>query len=762
MSANTSSRRSTTLSATVVAILASAAASVLVPQSAAAESAQAAQLRGMNGDVLKIQSEAHHASVRAAAETKARQALGDRAAVMRALMASDPTAAEKLAFPASVLESLAASFPEAAASLEQRGRWSGELEYLVEDGADLKSHRDVFRLHRGTEVLDVKFSGREPPGLKSGQKLTVGGIRSGKSVVASEVQLQDAFQDAGATVDGTTASCGPSGPQAVLSVLVDLPAYNLPSVTTQDFVRGVLLGNAYAGAAQSTTDWSVDDFWQQASDGKASVDTTNSAVVGPVSLSSNYNTDSTGASYCDYYGVRDEVIKALDSSVDFRRYSHIQIVLPKNGACTWAGVANVGCRTMSSNDGTFNASVAWQRADTMQTRTRGVELSTHEMGHNLGMSHASSRDFGGSTLGALSDAGTINEYGDMHSTMGSWNLGFYASSHAANQLGWLSSGSGYQTVESSGTYTVSNYEARGGATRALKIRRGTGNDAWLWVESRQNTGIYSSQLNASLFGGALIHYQDSTTGGRSHLLDFTTGTTSFGDAALPAGTTWTDQNSNLSVTVTSITAGAMTVAVNYSGVVCTPAAPTITASPTGVATEYGSSAQFNVTVKNNSSSGCGSETFSLDSAVPTGWSKAFGTSALTLSPGQQSATTLTVGVPNPYALGTYAVTSNAKSSTGKSASDSDNVTVVEPANTLTVNVSGGSVALSTPVKTCTSTCSTNYSGSTTSVTLTAKPATRMVFTGWSGACSGTATSCTVTMNADKTVTANFKKQTGKK
>lgn len=43
----------------------------------------------------------------------------------------------------------------------------------------------------------------------------------------------------------------------------------------------------------------------------------------------------------------------------------------------------------------------------------------------------------------------------------------------------------------------------------------------------------------------------------------------------------------------------------------------------------------------------------------------------------------------------------------------------------------------------------------TSVTLTATPNAGYAFTGWSGACSGTATTCTVVMDANKTVAANF-------
>jgi uncharacterized repeat protein (TIGR02543 family) len=45
------------------------------------------------------------------------------------------------------------------------------------------------------------------------------------------------------------------------------------------------------------------------------------------------------------------------------------------------------------------------------------------------------------------------------------------------------------------------------------------------------------------------------------------------------------------------------------------------------------------------------------------------------------------------------------------------------------------------------------------VTITATPATGNTFTGWSGACSGTSTTCTLTMDAAKNVTATFTQNT---
>jgi hypothetical protein len=75
---------------------------------------------------------------------------------------------------------------------------------------------------------------------------------------------------------------------------------------------------------------------------------------------------------------------------------------------------------------------------------------------------------------------------------------------------------------------------------------------------------------------------------------------------------------------------------------------------------------------------------------------------------------------------------------------------------LTVNKSGTGTGTVTSAPTginCGATCVFSYSFNT-QVTLTPTPANGSTFTSWSGACTGTG-SCVVTMNAAKTVTANF-------
>jgi len=77
--------------------------------------------------------------------------------------------------------------------------------------------------------------------------------------------------------------------------------------------------------------------------------------------------------------------------------------------------------------------------------------------------------------------------------------------------------------------------------------------------------------------------------------------------------------------------------------------------------------------------------------------------------------------------------------------------------TLTVTKAGtgsGTVTSAPTGINCGSDCVENYAPGA-SVTLTASPATGSTFTGWSGNCSGSNTTCTVTMSAAKTVTATF-------
>jgi hypothetical protein len=74
-------------------------------------------------------------------------------------------------------------------------------------------------------------------------------------------------------------------------------------------------------------------------------------------------------------------------------------------------------------------------------------------------------------------------------------------------------------------------------------------------------------------------------------------------------------------------------------------------------------------------------------------------------------------------------------------------------NLVKAGTGSGNVTSTPAGLSCSSACTTQFSGNS-NVTLTSKASAGSVFAGWSGACSGTG-SCTVTMNAQKSVTAIF-------
>ena len=111
----------------------------------------------------------------------------------------------------------------------------------------------------------------------------------------------------------------------------------------------------------------------------------------------------------------------------------------------------------------------------------------------------------------------------------------------------------------------------------------------------------------------------------------------------------------------------------------------------------------------------------------------------------------------------YAVTANgsktiyiwAKDAAGNLSAPVQATTSVQIPN-LTVSITGsGSVSSSPAGISCASgTCSSLFDDAT-GVTLTASPGTQAIFTGWSGDCTNSSGSCSVTMTADRSVTAAF-------
>jgi len=484
-------------------------------------------------------------------------------------------------------------------------------------------------------------------------------------------------------VSAAASTCSTTGVQNTAVLLVNF----------QDAALTVTPREASDVFFDTSTGRSLNGFWQEASYGRASAA---GSIFGPYTLGPSTSYSCLNAIQIFY----DAVTRAAAAGVHLQNYTRINIILPSL-SCGWAGFtivgsAGAGCSLWSTSDGPLTASLSYEvdSSFTLPTypwtsgRDQAVNLVAHESGHQLGLEHSGTIS-GQPTavVGPITASGVHTEYGDNFSVMSTNNLGLYPAPYKAEVLNWMAVGSNYQVVQTSGTYTLLPLELSLPGLQALKVQRGTGNPGYyLWVEYRQPIGAYDSTLPSQPFSGALIHYEEPTTGPYTNLLDFTPGDTLKTSPALLAGQTWIDPYSNVSISALSATASSLTVSVNYGAASCTQTNPTVTLTPADPSIYPSGSATYTVSVTDNDSALCPASTFDLGSTKPSGWQTSVSPTFVTLTPGQSAPVTMTKTGPSSTPPGTYAVDANASNNTYV-ATGVANVTVMDvPTTTVKVSV----------------------------------------------------------------------------
>jgi alpha-galactosidase-like protein/gametolysin peptidase M11 len=736
------------------------------------ETPAAARMRALNNSLLHLHGQMQQAGPNdvASLHSQAANVIAQRAAALSKLIQNDTHAALSFAFSPELLGDLAAKFPQSASLLESHATLTGQVQHWIADYPGLKSSRSIWRMNAGGRALNLYFAGQEPTDLKSDQLLQATGVVSGSQMAvetsillpsssASSLPLNSGSLVARAShkqqwpmflslicalvfsmpglgwearaVRGRALaflkqfsifglvfvlaictstplyaqnSCSTKGVQNTVVLMVNLPNGTLPVGVTQAAMQDVFFASNTPGA-------SLDGFLREASYGQASA---TGGVFGPFNLTGTYTscTDVGGAI------LNDAIAAAVASGVNLNNYTRVFLVFPDIFGCGWAGFASNSC-TIASSSGTFSASVAFLAARYATPRDQGAQVASHEIGHNLGLLHSGTIAAGTDALGPVSSPGSVTDMGDYWSTLGAPALGLYPAPQKAEVTGWMVSGTNFQTVSSSGTYTLEPLEVNPPGLQALKVERGTGNNAWLWIEYRQPLGSYDSTLFSQPFSGALIHYEDSTTPlGHTYLPNFTPSDTSGNSPALAAGQTWTDPYSNLSLSVLSATSSGLTVNVNYGAAPCTPANPTVTVSPLDPSIYAGNSAVYTLSISNNDSSGCSSTTFGLGSTQPPNWPTSFSANSVTLNPGQSASATMYKMGPSGTPAGTYAVDASAANNAYVGSGKANVTVMAAPTLTASVTVPASSYTLRSTVPITASVMNGGVPASGASVTFT--------------------------------------------
>ncbi|NVJ62293.1 MAG: hypothetical protein HWE27_18035 [Gammaproteobacteria bacterium] len=275
----------------------------------------------------------------------------------------------------------------------------GELEVLIEDNFETKQTRLHYNLidNNSNKVYPLNIAESEANKLLTGQKVSVTGYWHSEPQVNKNKKSTETLNsfnvDRLSIVSNPTqknkSGSRPTDVRAAMIVLVDFTDEQTSSYFTRAQIEKAMYSEVTSDkSANLATEHS--SFFQARFNND--VDNNGSPdVFGPIQLPYAAN------SSCDRTTWTPDADQALsDSGVNLSQYRHRVYVYPKNVGCGWAGLAHVGCGTTCR---------AW-----IQTGIGSMPfVLAHELGHNLGSSHAAT----------LNADGTLNEYGDKTDYMGS-------------------------------------------------------------------------------------------------------------------------------------------------------------------------------------------------------------------------------------------------------------------------------------------------------------------------------------------------------
>ncbi len=341
----------------------------------------------------------------------------------------------------------------------------GTLDVLIADDFERNRSETLYALTeaRSGQVFKLAFEGPPPADLRTGMRVRA----------------------RGRTLDGHLVVAEGSG-EAALSAEGDFQVLETPPLAAQAFVAVdthtllaiiVNLTDASVTASSSsinsrlfsTTSDSVKGFYEECSYGAI---TFSGKVVGPYKINMS---KSDGVDYLGWARAADG--KARDGGNNPDNYDHVVYVVPA-GIASWAGLATVG------------GDRSWIAAPT------SLHVYCHEIGHNLGMLHASSDS---------DDNGSVNvEYGDTSCIMGTGPVVHPNLPHK-RQMGWIWS-SKVKTVTSSGTFNIAPAHADPSDTERLQGLRldidGSSQD--YYFSYRKHSG-YDGDLSSSFADKVSVH-----------------------------------------------------------------------------------------------------------------------------------------------------------------------------------------------------------------------------------------------------------------
>lgn len=415
----------------------------------------------------------------------------------------------------------------AAVMVGNADRTASHMEFFIErgDGAWLRllfdQRPDLVHSEDGHEHILVPGQGHE---LTAGVEIRVTG-----ELDADAIHVES-FDVVASDADGVGTSEEALIAPSVRKVAVILA--NFTNNTSQPITAAGAADLVFGGAQSSNAYFKEESFGIRSLVGK----------LAPTGDVFGWYTIAPGATACNYSGWGNSARAAAQSAgVDLSGYDHIIHYFPRTSACGWSGVGQVPGK---------------------YTWINGSNASTisHELGHNFGSHHASTLicTSNGSRV-TVGPSCTLNEYGHPFDVMGSGYR--HMTAFNKGRIGFLEP-ENTVSVSADGTFSIAPLETKSAQIQSLRIPIDSATA--YYVEFRQPFGFDNFSATSSVVNGVLITRAplSYSTLERPALLDMVPSTTSFTDAALRVGATFTDPSSGLSVRLNSISSSAANVTVD--------------------------------------------------------------------------------------------------------------------------------------------------------------------------------------------------------
>lgn len=361
--------------------------------------------------------------------------------------------------------------------------------------------------------------------------------------------------------------------------------------------------------------------------------------------------------------------QAQASGMPIAEYDYIVYAFPKVATCSFQGRAIMG------------GNKSWLNGDSYSLGTL-----VHELGHNMGFSHASSiMCTDPATGGKVPSGGTCTQqtYGDPFSAMGQASGRKHVSGHNKAQtkagVPWMLPAnikSVTSTTNGTGLYSlVSASLPSTTGIQTLRVKRAL--NSVFAIEYRSSQGVFENYTTNApeVTNGIIVRIvpEYSFSNIDTQLLDMSPATTTMMDAPLNVGQTYFDASSGISIKLESVTDGVASVRITYgatatgasvvsggaSAGVCIYNAPSLTiGTPAGQAGTNVKS--YTATITNWSAPSCEPAPIEFSVTAPNGWTM---TPSVIVDdiPSQQTITrTFYVSPESDVASGNYPLTFKAK------------------------------------------------------------------------------------------------------